>query len=71
MRVKDLDVCAGRNTIKEHLTQVESDEDFQLFLIANERSKTHNDNIDFDIILKEFNITHEELDMIECDVIIE
>jgi prevent-host-death family protein len=58
-------------SIEEYLNLMESKEELELLLIASERTKTPQEYIDFNTVLNEFNISHEDLDEIESDVEIE
>lgn len=58
-------------SIEEYMNLMESKEELELLLVANERMKTQKDSIDFDKLLVEFDLTHHDLDQIESDVDIE
>lgn len=58
-------------SIEEYMNLMESKEELELLLIANDRMKVQKESIDFDQILDEFGLSENELDQIESDVDIE
>ena len=58
-------------SIEEYMNLMESKEELELILVANERMKIQKESIDFEQILDEFGLTESELDQIESDVDIE
>lgn len=58
-------------SIEEYMNLMESKEELELLLIANERMKIQNESIDFNQVLDEFGLSEKELDLIESDVDIE
>lgn len=58
-------------SIEEYMDLMEKKEELELLLVANERMKSKTESIDFDKVLNEFNITHDDLSEIEDDVEIE
>lgn len=49
-------------SIEEYMSLMESKEELELLLIANDRMKVLNQTIDFEQILSEFDLTEKELD---------
>lgn len=58
-------------SIEEYMSLMESKEELELLLVANDRMKIQKESIDFEQILDEFGLTENELDQIESDVDIE
>ena len=58
-------------SIEEYINLMESKEELELLLVANDRLKTQKESIDFEQILDEFGLTENELDQFESDVDIE
>lgn len=58
-------------SIEEYMSLMESKEELELLLIANDRMKVQKESIDFEQILDEFGLSENELDQIESDVDIE
>ena len=58
-------------SIEEYMSLMESKEELELLLVANDRMKTQKDSINFEQILDEFGLTENELDQIESDVDLE
>ena len=69
--VKNNKPQAALISIDEYMSLMESKEELELLLVANDRMKTQKDSINFEQILDEFGLTENELVQIESDVDIE